>query len=911
MGRDNPDGSAFDTSGSIPGSNSDKTPGSMTSAPSAASAPSSAPAASPSTPLPSKIGSDPSPIKASSPVRRKGFTMSSGSKKNSDRNLVANQGLRGARAEPGLGSNPDFRESGAHRPGHDAPNHDRDPTRADPNRADPTGADQTQPGDPRGPAHFERGGFQRQGEARGAGSTREPRGEKGGRRGVQVDPRLAEGLRLQQRGEIEGAADCFNAVLKQNPRQPAALYSMAVIEQLRGHPEKALDWINRCLQMVPNFQQAHDARAVILKSMRGDAGPKRPEMPPLPDKSGKPDPRSAMALALQSQGRAAEARALYEAILQDSPDDFVSLYSLCIVAMQDKQPHQALAYIDRAVASIPEYPPGHFARGTVLQAVGLFDDALRSFDEALRLKPDYGEALNNKANLLHTLHRHHEALVCLEQAARLDPTDDKALGNLGYILTEYKRNALAAEYFSKLLALNPYYDYAQGLRAYALLHCCDWTGYHEHRAGIREGIALGRRVCNPLAFMALSDEPPEQLRCAQIFSHHRFPPDPNPLWNGTIYRHRKIRVGYVSPDFREHPVGHALCGVLEKHDRTGFEVFGLSLGLDDKGSLRKRYKLLFDHFIEARELLASELAHWVRSMEIDVLVDLAGYTSGSRADMFAMRPAPIQVTYLGFPGTSGAPYMDYILADKVVIPNENRSWYQEQVVWLPHAYFPADNTVAIAEATPSRAACGLPDEGFVFCSFNHDYKINPPVFGVWMRLLRAVPGSVLWLMKLNEDAQGHLLRSAEAAGVEASRIVFATRVPRIEDHLARYRQADLFLDTHPYNAHTTANDAIRAGLPLLTMLGGSFPSRVAASLLTTLGMHELIATSLEDYEARALRWAQHPEELAALRTRMASLLPGNPLFDSLRQARALEVAYQVMVSRYQRGLGPGPIEVRG
>jgi protein O-GlcNAc transferase len=521
------------------------------------------------------------------------------------------------------------------------------------------------------------------------------------------------------------------------------------------------------------------------------------------------------------------------------------------------------------------------------------------------------EALNNKANLLHTLHRHHEALVCLEEAARLDPSDDKALGNLGYILTEYKRNAMAAAYFSKVLEINPYYDYAQGLRAYALLHCCDWRGYDEHRAAIREGISEGRRVCNPLAFMALSDEPPEQLLCAQIFARHRFPEEPKPIWQGEIYRHRKVRVAYVSPDFREHPVGHALCGVLEQHDHTRFELFGISLGVDDKSSLRKRYRQAFDHFIDARELRSAELAQWVRSMEIDVMVDLAGYTSGSRADMFAMRPAPIQVSYLGFPGTLGAPYMDYILADKVVIPDENRPYYQEQVVWLPHAYFPADNTVGIAEETPSRKDCGLPDEGFVFCSFNHDYKINPPVFAVWMRLLKAVPGSVLWLMKLNEDAQSHLLSEADAAGVNPERIIFATRVPRIEDHLARYRQANLFLDTHPYNAHTTANDAIRAGLPLLTRLGGSFPSRVASSLLTTLGVPELIANSLEDYENKALHFATNPEALESIAQKMRDQLPGNPLFDSLRQARALETAYQVMASRYQQGLGPGPIEVRG
>jgi len=733
------------------------------------------------------------------------------------------------------------------------------------------------------------------------------------RKAPSVDARLQQALDFQREGKQSEAESLFVAMLDDEPRNPAALYSLAAIFQNRGRSSEALELINRCLAVVPHFQQAHQAREAILKAQRSAAraGAGSSPLEALPAGSSSKDPRVALALQHQGAGHAAEARALFEAVLAQEPRDFVCLYSLCILAMQDRQPQQALQYIERAIEVLPEYPAGHFARGTVLQAVGLYEEALQSFDQALTLKPDYVEALNNKANLLHTLHRHHEALVCLEEAARLDPSDDKALGNLGYILTEYKRNAMAAAYFSKVLEINPYYDYAQGLRAYALLHCCDWRGYDEHRAAIREGISEGRRVCNPLAFMALSDEPPEQLLCAQIFARHRFPEEPRPIWQGEIYRHRKVRVAYVSPDFREHPVGHALCGVLEQHDHSRFELFGISLGVDDKSSLRKRYRQAFDHFIDARELRSAELAQWVRSMEIDVMVDLAGYTSGSRADMFAMRPAPIQVSYLGFPGTLGAPYMDYILADKVVIPDENRPYYQEQVVWLPHAYFPADNTVGIAEETPSRKACGLPDEGFVFCSFNHDYKINPPVFAVWMRLLKAVPGSVLWLMKLNEDAQSHLLREADAAGVNPERIIFATRVPRIEDHLARYRQADLFLDTHPYNAHTTANDAIRAGLPLLTRLGGSFPSRVASSLLTTLGVPELIASSLEDYENKALHFATNPEALESIAQKMRNQLPGNPLFDSIRQARALETAYQVMASRYQQGLGPGPIEVRG
>jgi predicted O-linked N-acetylglucosamine transferase (SPINDLY family) len=727
--------------------------------------------------------------------------------------------------------------------------------------------------------------------------------------------RLLEALELQRVGEVDRAKAMFESIVAQNPAAAAAWYSIAVIAHQEAELDKALDAIDRCLEEAPNFQQARQARQVIRTAIRSrealaSGTPLRQAgMPPLP--AGRsPHPDCARALQAQAQGQSAQAEALFELVLAQDPDDFVALYSLCVMRMQAHRSREALVLIDRAAQILPQYAPVHFARGTVLQALGLFEDALKSFDEALRLDASYIEAYNNKANLLHTLHRHHEALACLEQALALDPEDEKALGNLGYVMTEYKRNARAAELFNRLLEINPFYEYAEGLRAYALLHCCDWRGYEEHVQRIRDGIAQGRRSCNPLAFMAISDSPPEQLRCAQIFAAHRFPEHANPLWRGEPYSHRKIRVGYVSPDFREHPVGHAFCGVVEKHDRNRLELFGISLGINDGSRLRERYKLAFDHFLDAREMLSAELARWVRAMEIDVLVDLAGYTSGSRADMFAMRPAPIQVSYLGFPGTLGAPYMDYIVADKVVIPDENRPYYQEHVVWLPHAYFPADRSIEIPSETPSRSQCGLPDEGFVFCSFNHDYKINPAVFAVWMRLLKQTPQSVLWLMKLNEDAQSHLLGTALEAGVDASRIVFATRVPRIEDHLARYRQADLFLDTHPYNAHTTANDALRAGLPLLSYQGGSFPSRVASSLLTTLGMPELIATTLEAYEAKALHWAHNPDALAAIRTSLKEKLIGNPLLNTDRQARALEVAYHVMVQKRDSGAGAGPIEVR-
>jgi predicted O-linked N-acetylglucosamine transferase (SPINDLY family) len=326
----------------------------------------------------------------------------------------------------------------------------------------------------------------------------------------------------------------------------------------------------------------------------------------------------------------------------------------------------------------------------------------------------------------------------------------------------------------------------------------------------------------------------------------------------------------MSPDFREHPVGHSFCGVLEAHDPSRFELIGISLGVDDRSKLRHRFKQAFDHFVDARFLSSQELARWIRMMEVDILVDLAGYTAGSRTEVLAMRPAPIQVNYLGYPGSMAAPYIDFLLADETVIPEEHKRFFTEQVVYLPGTYLPADYSIKAAEHSGARAEHGLPDIGFVFCSFNHDYKLNPPMFAIWMRLLKSVPESVLWLMKLNEEAEANILKETEKAGVDMARVIFAKRVPKVEDHLARYQHVDLFLDTFPYNAHSTARDALRCGCPVLTMQGGSFPSRVAAGMAKTFGLAELVVASYEDYEALALALAQQPEKLKGVRQRLKS-----------------------------------------
>lgn len=603
------------------------------------------------------------------------------------------------------------------------------------------------------------------------------------------------------------------------------------------------------------------------------------------------------AIELQGQGRAEDAAQLFESVLALDPLNAAALYSLGVIALQKPDTERAFRYAERGVAAGIAFAPLHFLHGTCLQKLGRNEAALASFETAIRLKPDFIEPLVNSGVLLRSMFRHKDALDRFQQVLALDANHVIALANGGVLLTEFKQSAAAISMFERLLAINPGYDYALGLLFYERAHLCDWAGFDALRARITEGVLAGKRVIKSLAFMSVSDQASEHLVAARTFASGYCPKQPLSLWNGEPYGHSKIRVAYVSPDLREHPVGHLMAGIFEAHDKSRFETIAISLGSDDQSRLRARMLKSFDRFIDARDLGSEQIARLMRELEVDIAVDLGGYTSDTRTEIFAWRPAPVQVNFLGYPGTMGVDYFDYIVADRHVIPPAQQHHYAEQVAYLPHTYLPTDAGVCISPRTPTRAECGLPETGTVFCSFSHDYKISPPMFGAWMRILGRVPGSVLWLMSRSEATRENLRREAAAAGINPARLVFAERVPRVEDHMARYRQADLFLDTHPYNAHTTAADALMAGLPVLTCSGQSFPSRVAGSLLHAIGMPELITESLAAYESLAVALAEDPARLADMKARIAMNRSTHALFDTPRFCRDLEAVFESMVIR--------------
>lgn len=603
------------------------------------------------------------------------------------------------------------------------------------------------------------------------------------------------------------------------------------------------------------------------------------------------------AIELQQAGRSDEAAALFSAVLVSDPGNGAALYSLGVIWLNRGKPAEALGCAERGIAAAAAFAPMWFLHGAALQGVGKTAQALVSYDQALKIQPDFVEVLINSGVLLRDQYQHKEALERFNQVLAYAPDNQTALVNCGIILTEFKQSELAIGMFRRLLDINPDYDYGYGLLIYERLHIGDWTDFDGLREKILQGILQGKKVCKSLAFMALSDKAGEQFLCGKIFSHHYAPHLASPLWHGESYRHDKIRVAYVSPDFREHPVGHAMIGMLEMQDRNRFELCGISLGINDGSRLRQRYENVFDRFVDASLMTAFQIARLMRDMEIDIAVDLAGFTADSKIAIFAYRPAPVQVNYLGYPGTLGVGYMDYIVADRTIIPEAHQPFYSEEVAYLPDVYFPYDGNLKISEHVPVRAEYGLPEQGVVFCSFSHDYKISPPLWAVWMRLLQESPGSVLWLVSRNPQSRMNFRAHAAACGIEPERLVFAERVPLIEDHLARYGLADIFLDTWPYNAHTTAADALYAGVPVVTLLGDAFPARVAASMLGALGLHELIASDLAGYAALALELAKNPGHLEQMKMKVRSHRSGMAMFDTERFTRNWETLLADLLQR--------------
>jgi len=677
------------------------------------------------------------------------------------------------------------------------------------------------------------------------------------------------GIVLQHLGRNDESLASYDHVLSIDPIFPGALSSRGNVLNALGRYEEALASYDRAVALEPGIAEAFYSRGNVLRKLN----------------------------------RNADALASYDRTLVLQPDFANALYNRANV-LRDLGLHEdAITAYDRALEIRPDFVEALYNRGNVLREINRHEDALISYDRVLALRPAYAEALNNRGNALAALKRYDDALVAYDGSLAVRRDFAPALYNRGNALWELKRYRDAAATFSQLIAIAPEYDYAPGWLLTCQMQCCDWehaTRDIEHMTAIVE---RGGRAVLPFAFLAASPSAAAQLTCARTYVAYKFPESPRPVWQRERYRHDKIRVAYLSADFYEHATAYLMAGLFENHDKQRFETVGVSFGPDARDEMRRRIERSFNRFVDVRRIGDRDVAHMLREWEIDIAVDIKGFANDCRTGILSHRPAPIQVNYLGWPGTMGADYIDYIIADAHVIPPGDESFYSEKVVRLPDSYQINDSRRRISQQKPRRCEHNLPDAGFVFCCFNNNYKIWPGIYDIWMRLLSEVAGSVLWLLEDNAVAAQYLRSHAEQRGVMAERVVFAPRV-RLDEHLARHRLADLFLDTLPCNAHTTASDALWAGLPVLTCMDRAFAGRVAGSLLHAVGLPELITHSLEDYERMALTLATSPDMLSDIRTRLAQNSKTFPLFDTDRSRRHIESAYTTMWERHQRGEPP-------
>jgi len=563
----------------------------------------------------------------------------------------------------------------------------------------------------------------------------------------------------------------------------------------------------------------------------------------------------------------------------------------------------------------PDLDHAWLGRGNVFYELRRLNEAFGAYDKALSLNSELAGAWLGRGHLFLELRRYDEARDAYDKALSLKPNLAEAWVGRGNVWQRCGRHEESASDFAKVLAIEPEFPFGKGLLLHQKMLCCDWKEIGDLIEAINSDVASGKRSAEPFGYQAIARSARELKRCAEMFAADNYPRSETPVWRGERYSNDKIRIGYLSGEFRNQAVAILMVELYELHDQNRFELFGFDNGWDDGSEIRGRINKAFDTIVDIRHLDDLQATATIKQKQIDILINLNGYMGEHRTRVFSYRPSPLQVSYLGFPATMGAEYIDYIIADPCVIPPEQEDCYVEKIVYLPENYLAVDTKRLIADRQPTRSEAMLPETGFVFCCFNNTYKVTPEIFEIWMRLLRKVNGSTLWLLESNATAPRNLRQEASRLGIEPERLVFAPHA-NLPEHLARHRLADLFLDTLPYNAHTTAVDALWAGLPVLTCLGSTFPGRVAASLLQAIGLPELIARSLEDYEAMAVRLAQAPELLASLKAKLAQTRATYPLFDSKRFVRHMEAAYSTMWERQQRGEPPAgfsvaPNSVRG
>jgi protein O-GlcNAc transferase len=748
---------------------------------------------------------------------------------------------------------------------------------------------------------------------------------------------------LHQKGNLAEAAKIYRALIETDHNNFHALHFLGVIEATVGNIERAKVLVARSMAIQPpNIQFIENYATILLQ-----AGELKPALEVSQQGLQIDNANTSLlyvsAISLFKLSRLHESIAQFDKLLLLQPNHIIALNERASVLAEMADYDAALACVEKALLFNPRYAEAQLNKGNlygklkryeeaigsyetalglkpdlanawlglgnVLNEVKRYEEAFRAYDKTIALKPDLAEAWHGRGNVFVNLKRYDEAFGAYDKALALRPGLANAWYGRGFIFNKLKRHEEAAHAYAEVLKIDPNHPFTKGKLLHQKMLSCEWTGVSALIAEINEDVFLGKLSAHPFGWQGVGESERSLQLCAELFNKRTYPPQNKIHSRKPVANHKKIRIGYSSGELRDQATSHLSVGLFELHDNACFEIYGIDNGWDDQSEIRQRINASVHRTIDISQLTDTAAAVAIAENEIDILVNLNGYFGEERTGVFANRGAPIQVSYLGFPGTLGADYMDYIIADKHVIPEKHKEFYTEKVIYLPNCYQVNDNKKKIGACNLTRSELGLPEKGFVFCCFNNNYKILPEVFDCWMRLLRKVDGSVLWLIEDNAAVAVNLRKEAVARSVNPERLIFAKRIP-LSEHLARHCLADLFLDTLPYNAHTTASDALWTGLPVLTCLGETFAGRVGASLLNAIGLPELITTTLETYEQMAIDLATHPEKLLAVKRKVAENRHTTPLFDTKLFIKHIEAAYTMIYERYQNGLAPDHIIIR-
>ena len=685
--------------------------------------------------------------------------------------------------------------------------------------------------------------------------------------GDQVDQVIS----LYQKGAIEEALASAQQLIQQYPDTPIIHNVLGACLSHTGQPKQSLYHFKEALKLEPSNPSTYNNLGNILIDLQ----------------------------------QYEEAQKLFEYAIKINPDFAEAYNNLGNARKEQKAYEEALSHYEKAIELNPDYFEAYNNLGVAFDKLKNYAQAEKNFNKAIEISPEFAEAYSNLGSTYTDQKKYDEAIPCFEKAIQINPNYAEALKNKGLCLKSQGRLSESLIAFNEALNCNPDLFEAKSERLYLLNNICDWSELDQVKHELPQ-LGISTPPVRPFGFLTLEDHPERQLIRASRYVSKTYSVDPIPLPAKPKSKPDKIRIGYFSADFHEHPVSHQIAKVLASHDRSKIEVYAYSFKQADD-NMRKRIIGAVDHFKDVTNMSDRDVALLARDDNIDIAIDLMGYTKNARTNIFALRAAPIQIVYL-YESTMGANFIDYIIADPTTIPNRLKHHYREKIIYLPHTYMPTDNTREISNRPMTRQEMELPEDGFVFCCFNNNYKITPREFDIWMRLLLKVENSVLWLSKSNQWTKSNLQKEARLRGIDPSRLVFTKWVTR-QDHLARHRLADLFLDTFYYNAHSTASDALWAGLPVVTRIGEQFVARVAASLLTAIGLPELIVKTDQEYEALALELATNQSILESIAKKLEKNRRSEPLFKTETYTQNLDQAFEQAYTHYYKGYPPKDIIV--